>query len=156
MSDDRPIEHYLDRLERLLPGRDREELIAELRDHLLESAARLREQGLAAHDAELLAIARLGDAETLARFHGARPWARPWLGRVAAATAAAIVVTALGAAALHPLGNDHGLAGRLGLQPHGANEPSGVEVGGVPLPRGVSPADVEARRLRARMAVLDG
>jgi hypothetical protein len=156
MSEHRPIDDYLNRLRAWLRGRDREDAIAELRDHLLESVEGLREQGLDTHDAELLALARLGEVEGLARSYGARRWTRRRLGAAAAAACALAIAALTGAAALHPVGNDGDLARRLGIEPRGLQEPSRIEINGVPLPRDVSPTDQEMVWLRWRLDVLDG
>ena len=64
MSD--PIERYLDELRGRTPRRCRSRLVAEVREHLLDDAARLREQGLGDLAAETRAVERLGGPLTLA------------------------------------------------------------------------------------------
>ena len=54
------IERYLDELRRRTPRRRRTRLVSEVREHLLDDAARLREQGLDAPAAEERAVERLG------------------------------------------------------------------------------------------------
>ena len=60
------IERYLDELRGRTPRRRRSRLVAEVREHLLDDAARLREQGLDDLAAETRAVERLGGPLTLA------------------------------------------------------------------------------------------
>ena len=87
MSD--PIERYLDELRRRTPRRRRRRLVAEVREHLLDDAARLREQGLAATAAEVGAVERLGGPLVLAN-------AARRLGLVPALAMAALVAALAG------------------------------------------------------------
>ena len=64
MSD--PIERYLDELRGRTPRRCRSRLVAEVREHLLDDAARLREQGLDPLSAEERAVARIGGPSVFA------------------------------------------------------------------------------------------
>lgn len=140
----------------------KDETVDELRDHLLETAASLEARGVESADAELVAVARLGDAAELAgglsrerrRGVARRAWRAGSLAALIAAAAFAAAVI------IHPVGNDRGLAQRLerletsATHPRGTQEPSGQEVAGVPVPQGVD-ADAFAQELAARMAILD-
>ena len=55
-----PIERYLDELRRRTPRRTRARLLDEVREHLLDNAASLREAGLDEAAAEARAVERLG------------------------------------------------------------------------------------------------
>ncbi len=75
----------------------------------------------------------------------------------AAVAASALTVLVAGALlAAMPLGNDPELARRLGFEPTERQEPSGVELRGVPLPKGVRVDDDRFRAIAVRMAILDG
>ena len=64
MSD--PIERYLDELRRRTPRRRRSRLVAEVREHLLDDAARLRGQGLDPLSAAERAVERIGGLSVFA------------------------------------------------------------------------------------------
>lgn len=152
------IDDYLELLSRRirLAPNERADVVAELRDHLLETAERLEAQGLDGRDAQLLAVGRLGDSDVLAGLYGRK---RRVGRRAVAAALAAAALTVLGAGAVlaaAPLGNDHDLARELGFEPSDVQEPSRVEIRGVPLPQGVSADDVQFRVIGERMLILDG
>ena len=71
MSD--PIERYLDELRGRTPRRRRSRLVAEVREHLLDEPARLREQGLDDLAAETRAVdASVGRSRSRAPDTGGR------------------------------------------------------------------------------------
>jgi len=154
------IDDYLERLRDSVRGtpEQRDDVVAELRDHLLEATERLQEDGIDARDAQILALGRLGEVAEVARSYGLRRRSRPGA-RVLAAAAAVVALAALGAGALMaaaPFGRDPGLAHRLGIEPKDLQEPSEVEINGVPLPRTVRADDPRFRAIAERMAILDG
>lgn len=69
------VERYLHELRRSLPRgvEEREEIILEARDHLLEVAASLTAAGISPEEAERRAVRRFGDAREIARQYPAPP-----------------------------------------------------------------------------------
>ena len=69
------LESYLRELRRQLPrgGEEREESLLEIRDHLLETTARLTADGLEPDEADQRAVQRFGDAREIARQYPAAP-----------------------------------------------------------------------------------
>ena len=55
-----------------------------------------------------------------------------------------------------PFGHNPELARRLGIEPKALQEPSRVEINGVPLPRAIPADDPQFQAIAERIAILDG